>query len=304
MLKEPYIYAMFKLGEYYEGETKPIVNYLKDAGIKVEQKICLYAILDDSDYLEGRLSELRGEIKDIETYERYLDALRAALAKGATPDDVRDQFYCELDPVWAEKRRQAEELIKNPSAALSDDENEAAREKLIEIMNEINVEDAVEMAKAFDFAVTTLSRNEIEPDQEVGDRLADPILRIMINPEEYKDHNLFRQTLFVDFEKQYELYIDEFSAPLYEEIDEEFEDSYPEEFFKIRALGILIKDLAEEASPGKIGMESFAERCDLELENQGNLLSIDGTDVAEEIARVLEKNGVIKIKGDMIKWRT
>lgn len=295
---------MFKLGEYYEGETKPIVNYLKDAGIKVEQKISLYAIPDASDYLEGRLSELRGEIKDIETYERYLEALRAALAKGATPDDVRDQFYCELDPVWAEKKRQAEELLKNPSAALSDEENEAARKKLIEIMNEINVEDAVEMAKAFDFAVTTLSRNEIEPDQEVSDRLADPILRIQINPEEYKDHKLFRQTLFVDFEKQYELYIDEFSAPLYEEIDEEFEDSYPEEYFKIRTLGILIKDLAEEASPGKIDMESFAERCDLELENQGNILAIDGTDVAEEIARVLEKNGVIKVKGDMIKWRT
>jgi hypothetical protein len=51
-------------------------------------------------------------------------------------------------------------------------------------------------------------------------------------------------------------------------------------------------------------MESFAERCDLELENQGNILAIDGTDVAEEIARVLEKNGVIKVKGDMIKWRT
>jgi len=30
---------------------------------------------------------------------------------------------------------------------------------------------------------------------------------------------------------------------------------------------------------------------------------IDGTDVAEDIARVLEKNGVIKIKGDMIKWK-
>ena len=65
-----------------------------------------------------------------------------------------------------------------------------------------------------------------------------------------------------------------------------------------------MKDLAEEPSPGKIDMESFAERCDLELENQGNILAIDGADVAEEIARVLEKNGVIKIKGDMIKWRT
>jgi hypothetical protein len=295
---------MFKLGEYYEGETKPIVNYLKDAGIKVEQKICLYTILDSSDYLEGKLSKLRGEIKDIETYERYLEALRAALAKSATPDDVKDQFYCELDPVWAEKKRQAEDILMNLSSAPSEEEKQATKKMLMEIMDEINTKDALEMAKAFDFAVMTLSRNEIMPDQEVGDRLADPILRIMVNLNDYKDHKLFRRTLFVDFEKQYELYIDEFSAPLYEEIDEEFEDSYPEEFFKIRILGILIKDLLEEASPGKIDMESFAERCDLELENEGNIISIDGTDVAGEIARVLEKNGVIKIKGDMVKWRT
>ena len=207
---------MFKLGEYCEGETKPIVNYLKDAGIKVEQRACLYAIPDASEYLEGRLSELRGEIRDIETYERYLEALKAALAQGATPDDLRDRFYCELDPVWAEKKRQAEEILKNPSAALSDEENEAAKKNLMEIMNEINMKDVVEMARAFDFAVTTLSRNEIEPDQDVGDRLADPILRIKIKPEEYKDNKLLRQTLFVDFEKQYELYVDEFSVPLME----------------------------------------------------------------------------------------
>jgi hypothetical protein len=50
-------------------------------------------------------------------------------------------------------------------------------------------------------------------------------------------------------------------------------------------------------------MDVFAERCDLELEREGNIVSIDGTNVAEEIARVLEKNGVIKIKGDMIKWK-
>jgi hypothetical protein len=59
----------------------------------------------------------------------------------------------------------------------------------------------------------------------------------------------------------------------------------------------------ERPSPGKIDIDAFAERCDMELEDKGNILEIDGTDVAEDIARVLEKNGVIKIKGDMIKWK-
>lgn len=293
---------MFKLGEYDEGEIKPIVNYLRDAGIKVEQKTSLYAIPDTEEYLDGRLSELRGEIKDIETYERYLEALRTALAKGATPDDLRDKFYYELDPVWAEKKRQVEEIFKNPSD-LSNEEKEAAKKRLDEVMGEIKVDDVVKMSKAYNFAITTLSRNEIEPDQYVGDRLADPILRIEVNPKEYEGHKLLRRTLFVDLEKQYELYIDEFSAPLFDDIDEEFEDSYPEEFFNIRALGILIKYLVERSPKSKIDMDAFAERCELELENEGNILEIDGTDVAGDIARVLEKNGVIKIKGDMIKWK-
>lgn len=294
---------MFKLGEYYEGETKPIVGYLKDAGIKVEQKACLYAEPDVSTYLEGRLSELRGGIKDIETYERYLNALKAVLSKGATTDDLRDLFYCEIEPMWAEKKRQAAEVLKTPAQSLSNEEKEVAKKRLMEIFNETNMLDIAEMAKAFDFAVTTLSRNEIEPGQNVGDRLDDPILRIAVNPKEYKDHELLRRTFFVDFEKRYELYIDEFYAPLYEKIDEDFEDSYPEEFFIIRSLGILMEDLVRDSSQGKIDMEAFAERCDLRLESDGDLLEIDATDVAEDIARVLEKNGVIKIKGDMIKWK-
>jgi len=167
--------SMFKLGEYDEGEIKPIVNYLRDVGIKVEQKTCLYAIPDTAEYMEGRLSEIRGEIKDIEIYEWYLEALRTALAKGATPDDLRDKFYYELDPVWAEKKRQVEEIFKNPSD-LSDEEKEAAKKRLDEIMGELKVDDVVKMSKAYNFAITTLSRNEIEPDQYVGNRLADPIL--------------------------------------------------------------------------------------------------------------------------------
>jgi hypothetical protein len=34
-----------------------------------------------------------------------------------------------------------------------------------------------------------------------------------------------------------------------------------------------------------------------------NVLSIDGSQVAEEIARSLEKKGILKMKGNMIKWK-
>ncbi len=294
---------MLKLGEYYEDEVKQIVIYLKDAGIKVEQKACLYAEPDVSVYLEGRQSELRGEIEDIETYERYLAALKTVLAKGATIADFRDLFYCEIDPEWAEKKRQAVEILSTPTQSLSEEESEAAKRRLMEVFNEANMLDVDEMDRAFDFVVTILSRNEIEPGQDAGDRLNDPILRIPVNPREYKGHKLLRQTFSVEFVKQYELYIDEFTAPLYNEIDEEFQESNSEEFFMIKTLGILIESLVDEPFEGKIDLEDFAEMCDLRLDSDGDLLKIDGSLVAEEIAKVLEKKGLVKIKGDKIKWK-
>ena len=49
--------------------------------------------------------------------------------------------------------------------------------------------------------------------------------------------------------------------------------------------------------------EDFRERCEFEMENNGDLLEIDGSRAAEELARSLEKNGIIKVKGDSVKWK-
>jgi len=292
---------MLKLGEYYEYEAKAISNYLKDAGIKVEQRIALFAKTTENDYLEGTLSELKGEIEDIEVYERYLSALRAAFAKGATPDDFKERFLTELDPSFVEKRDLINSL-ENP-AELSEEESAAACERAKDLLDNVAIGDLAEWIVAFDFAVTTLSRN-IEPGVEIGDRLNDPILRIRVDPEDYEGEKPIKRTLSVEFEKKFDLYIDEFTSALFEELDEEFQEDYSEEFLQIMALGILITDLVENSSSGKIDLEAFAERCELDLEKEGNILSIDGAEVAEDIARVLEKNGIIKVKGDTIKWKS
>lgn len=52
-----------------------------------------------------------------------------------------------------------------------------------------------------------------------------------------------------------------------------------------------------------IDKQAIADRADLELEDEGNIFEIDGTDMPEEIAGVLENSGVIEIKGDMIRWK-
>lgn len=292
---------MLKLGEYYEYDAKAIANYLKDAGIKVEQKIALSAETTENEYLEGRLSELKGEIEDIEVYERYLSALRAAFASGVTPDNIRDRFLTELDPSFAKKRDLIDSL-ENPE--LSEEERAAACEKAEDLLDDLAPENLAELIVASEFAIETLLLNDIEPGVEIGDRLDDPVLRIRVDSEDYEGNMPIKRTLSVEFDKQYGLYIDEFTSPLFEELDEEFQESYPEEFLKIMALGILITDLVEDSSPGKIDLETFAERCEMDLEKEGNILSIDGTDVAEDIARVLEKNGIIKMKGDTIKWKS
>ena len=50
-------------------------------------------------------------------------------------------------------------------------------------------------------------------------------------------------------------------------------------------------------------MEALRERCEFEIEDNGDVLEIDGSGVAEELAGSLEKNGIIKVKGDSIKWK-
>jgi hypothetical protein len=67
-------------------------------------------------------------------------------------------------------------------------------------------------------------------------------------------------------------------------------------------LAEIISNLIKSSS-GKMGAETFYERCGLQIEDDGNILKVDGKRSGQEIARSLEKNGVIKVKGDIIKWK-
>jgi hypothetical protein len=293
---------MFKLGEYYEDEAKSIVKYLRDAKIKLEQKTYLCATTETTDYLEGRLSDLKAIVKGIETYEGFLAVLKTTLARGAKPDDFRDSFLTELDPDWANRKDKFPEIFENPSE-INDEGRAEDCDEPGDKLEDLDLKGIAESVVAFDFALTTLSRNDIEPGEDVGDRLDDPILRIRVNEEDYKDSDLLRSTVSVFLEKRSEIFVDELTTPLFEDIDEEFEVDYPEEYLRIMTLGMLITDMVEEPSPGKIDMQAFSERCILEMETEGDLLIVDGAESAEEIARVLEKNGIIKLKGETIKWR-
>jgi hypothetical protein len=292
---------MLKLGEYYEDEAKSIVKYLRDAKIRVEQKTYLLAVAETAYYMEGRLSELKAVVKDIETYERFLAAIKITLTKTASFDDFRDLFLTELDPSWAKRKEKLAEIIEKPPAI--SDEGRANSYRPVGKLEDLDLEGIADSVVAFDFALATLSRNDIEPGEDVGDRLDNPILRIRVNEEDHEDSDLLRSTVSVFFEKRSELFVDELTSSLFEDLDEEFEEDYPEEHLRIMTLGMLITDLVEEPSSGKIDMQAFSDRCILEMEKDGDIMIIDGEETAEEIARVLEKNGIIKLKGETIKWK-
>ena len=89
------------------------------------------------------------------------------------------------------------------------------------------------------------------------------------------------------------------------ELDEEFSDLYPEEYQNLRVLGLLIEKLATSPTSRKMDFGEFIENCSMRLKDEdGDDLLIDGKEVAEELAKVLEKSDVVKVKGDKVKWKS
>jgi hypothetical protein len=288
---------MFLLGEYYEDEARYIADCLKEVGMKVDIRTFTASRLEVFHYLEGRMSVLKGKLEetDYARYERYLNALRKVLAAGAGPEDFGERFHLELDPQINEKRSQFAEILK---ADLPEEEREAKMKAFTGIRA-----DLLDVYDAESFIDTVLDRNDIEVGEDVGSKLDDPILRVIDEREDLEEESeLARTTTVFTVEPRAQVFVDEFYAVLAEDLDDEFEDEYEREYLCLVFLGKLISDL-KEPSPGKVDLEAFRERCEFEMEKKGDLLEINGRRAAEELARSLEKNGILKVKGDSIKWK-
>jgi len=288
---------MFLLGEYYEDEARDIADRLKKVGMKVDIRTFTASEMEISHHLEGRMSVLKGKLKeaDYARYERYLNALRKVLAAGAGPEDFGEKFTLELDPQINEKRAQFAEILK---ADMPEEEREAKMKVFAGIKA-----DLLDVYHAEAFIDTVLDRNNIEIGEYAGSKLDDPILRVFDEREDLEEESeLARTTTVFTVEPRTQVFIDEFYAVMAEELDDEFEDEYEREYLSLVFLGKLISDL-KEPSQGKVDMEAFRERCQFDMEKKGDLLEIDGSSAALELARSLEKNGIIKVKGDSVKWK-
>jgi|GEM_PF-156537 len=156
------------------------------------------------------------------------------------------------------------------------------------------------------FARSVLFLNDLEIGDEVGSRLDDPLIAIPVDDEEYGKGcpNLLR-VLSVYLNKVYDLYVDEISiltADL-DKLDEEFIDNYTDESIKIRSLDLMLANLIENHPSEKMDFSDFEEECNFRIDKENRALEVFGDAAAEEIARVLEKSGMVKIKGGAIKWK-
>ena len=291
---------MFNLGEYDEDEAKEIRTFLIDAGIRVELKPSIVVMEEQTSSLHGRQSLLKDVAKDMSEYEGYLSVLKSVLPRSTTEEEFDELFMEELDPTMTEKRAKIMALSEDPDS-LSEAEKESLELNSTEWMSFL-----LRSGTARIFADSVLSLNDIKIGEPVGDKLDDPLLDIPVNSSDYDPKpEQFKTTIEFHLEKAVGIYADEFTTPLSSELDEEFSDLYPEEYQNLRVMGLLIEKLATSPTSRKMDFGEFIENCSMRLKDEdGDDLLIDGKEVAEELAKVLEKSDVVKVKGDKVKWKS
>jgi hypothetical protein len=290
---------MFYLGEYDEETAKEIKEYLDKAGLKVETRSCLM-MEDESTYtIKEKLSALK-EHKEVdwEQYELYLSALKNVLPQ-ATTENFEDLFLKSVDPLMMEKRDKILGLIENPES-FSPEDREALKFGSDEWMK-----NTLGVTRARTFAAMVLFQNDIKIGEDVGAKLDDPIIEITIDPGDYKTiPEKIKCEIDFYLDKSILIFVDEFTSPLASDLADEFWDEYPSEAQSLKVLGLLIEKLAASPASRKMDFAEFAKECNLSLEDGGSVLNVYGDDVAEDLARVLEKGGVVKWKGDKLKWKS
>ncbi len=284
---------MFNLGEYDEEEAKEIRTFLIDAGIRVELKPSIVVMEEQTCSLHGRYSLLKDVAKDMSEYESNLSALKSVLPRSTTQEEFEELYMKELDPASMEKRDKIMALCEDQDS-LSEVEKESLELNSTEWMSFL-----LRSGTAILFAKSVLSLNDIKIGEPVGDKLDDPILDIPVNSSDYDPKpEQFKTTIEFHLEKTVGIYADEFTTPLSSELDEEFIDLYPEEYQNLRVLGLLIEKLATSPTSRKMDFGEFIENCSMHLKDEdGDDLLIDGKEVAEELAKVLEKSDVAEGQG-------
>ena len=291
---------MFKLGEYEESEAAEIADSLKEAGVKVDLKPSISASMESAIYLEGRESQLRERIGDFEVYDRYIEALKTVLSEEVEDEELVDRYLSLLNPSW---NGRMEDIFEDVSkiAKKSRESTPSGIEEASAILTNL-----LGAAEALQFLDAALELNEIDIHGGAGGELGDdPLLRIPVDPDDCDpEDELTKSILAVRLEKTVEVRLDEMTTPLAKNVADEFAEEFAEEYYKICSIGMIVERvLAPPGDSNKIDLDEFRELLVFEEDMEGFVMTVDGTAVAEEMARTLKKEGVIKFKGDKIVWK-
>nr|WP_324302690.1 hypothetical protein [Methanothrix sp.] len=324
--------GMFKLGEYDDVTAKDLADRLREMRIRVDIRPSIVADLKITPVLQGRFSELKSEIKDeelLKKYEHYLESVRKTFAEKPAPEEFYKRYLTHAVPEWvkiAEKIEAAVGEIISPEEASGETSStvpsqEAPSEPSEETLQEeesheesipedasISDEGAdldilIDKKAAAEFLSRVFSLNELEVDEDPGDKLDDPIVAIPVVANDYLQHPMLRTNIYVNLEKAHDIYIDEWSVLTCEDPDEDFFDEYQHEAIEIIAIHGILNNLTDMPPSGKMDMESFVRKCGAYMDMESGIFEVDAYNVAEDLARILEKNGVVKIKGDTIRWK-
>lgn len=334
---------MLYLGEYDEETAKEIKDYLDEADLKVETRSCLVMDTDTTFTIKDKLSAIKELMEEgSEQYERYISVLKSVLSR-ATPENFDEVYLKELDPKMVETRDKilalskahglqdeasqdqmaADQESSNPESQDQESQNQEAKdqespdqevqdldgptpekEEALEFIKDEWLDNALSISKARSFARMVFDLNGITIGEPVDNKLDDPVIEITIDPDDFETCPE-QAKCNVDFylDKTVVIFVDEFTAPLASDLDDEFWDEYPSEAQRLKSLGLLIEKLALSPSSRKMDFADFVEECNMSLEDEGSVLNVYGEDVAEDLARTLEKSGVLKRKGDRLKWK-
>ena len=291
------------LGDYCEDDAKDLIISLRKARVKCDTRINFVIDHFKVDCIEGRLSELREVLKDTQKIEQVIAILKSVLAQRPNPDDFKELFLKEYNPLRENEKSQIAEILNKVSGnfqALDDDDKNKINQIFLKASDE---------EQSYYEARSILHRNKIEIGEEIAGRLEDPIIRITRDLKELgiaRDHPLAKQTVIISAQKRMDVFIDEFSTilALQGNFNHDFFNKFPAECSKISVLGSLLSDLSARPSSGKLSMNEFADRCAKEFDTNGNLMIADFQEYAADLARIIEKNGIVKVKGDSIKWKS
>ena len=320
---------MFYLGEYGENTAKDIKRYLDEADIKAELKPCLVIDEDTTYYFDDKISAIR-ELLGTEQakIERYIAALKAILPQ-ATSENFEDLYINELYPDIAEKRKKIIALSASSEISSADEnhlesstteenvpESSSAEESSLEISNEEEKEDlkfsreewldiSWKTNQAIIFAKMILAKNDLKPGEPVDGKLDDPIINVLVDLEDYESKpDKLKCDIEFDMSKSITIFVDELTTPLVRDLKQEFWDEYPSEAQRIKIMGLMIEKLAIAPSSRKMSFDEFTDECCLFFDDDEDAtVSVDGMDVSEELAKVLERGGFLKRKGDKVKWK-